>query len=89
MQVKKYINVFYIPNPKRLVEEIDNDVLETNTPVYPIPYHIFLVHGALYYFYFSNKVFKENSLCLLCIDCNIDNVNRVTRRLAKIFCRIF
>jgi hypothetical protein len=57
--VKKYINVFYIPNPKRLVEEIDNNVLETDTPVYPIPYHIFLVHGALYYFYFSNKVFMD------------------------------
>ena len=57
--VKKYINVFYVPNPKRLVEEIDDANLETDTPVYPLPYHIFLVHGALYYFYFSNKVFMD------------------------------
>jgi hypothetical protein len=56
---KKYINVFYVPNPKRLVEEINDDNLETDTPVYPLPYHIFLVHGALYYFYFSNKVFMD------------------------------
>lgn len=57
--VKKYINVFYIPNPKKLVENIDDANLETDTPVYPLPYHIFLVHGALYYFYFSNKVFMD------------------------------
>lgn len=56
---KKYINVFYTPNPKRLVENINDANLETDTPVYPIPYHIFLVHGALYYFYFSNKVFMD------------------------------
>lgn len=57
--VKKYINVFYVPNPKKLVEEINDANLETDTPVYPLPYHIFLVHGALYYFYFSNKVFMD------------------------------
>jgi len=57
--VKKYINVFYMPNPKKLVENIDDANLETDTPVYPLPYHIFLVHGALYYFYFSNKVFMD------------------------------
>jgi hypothetical protein len=56
---KKYINVFYTPNPKRLVENINDANLETDTPVYPLPYHIFLVHGALYYFYFSNKVFMD------------------------------
>jgi hypothetical protein len=57
--VKKYITIFYTPNPKRLVEEINDNNLETDTPVYPLPYHIFLVHGALYYFYFSNKVFMD------------------------------
>jgi len=56
---KKYITLFYMENPKRLVEEINDDNLETDTPVYPLPYHIFLVHGALYYFYFSNKVFMD------------------------------
>jgi len=57
--VKKYITMFYVPNPKTLVEEINDDTLETDTPVYPLPYHIFLIHGALYYFYFSNKVFMD------------------------------
>jgi len=56
---KKYITLFYVPNPKTLVEIIDDANLETNTPVYPVPYHLFLVHGALYYFYFSNKVFMD------------------------------
>jgi hypothetical protein len=56
---KKYLYITYFPNPKRLVEDINDANLETNTPVYPLPYHIFLVHGALYYFYFSNKVFMD------------------------------
>jgi hypothetical protein len=56
---KKYISIFYTPNPKRLVENITDANLETDIPVYPLPYHIFLVHGALYYFYFSNKVFMD------------------------------
>lgn len=56
---KKYITLFYVPNPKNLVETIDDANLETDNPVYPIPYHLFLVHGALYYFYFSNKIFMD------------------------------
>lgn len=56
---KRYITLFYVPNPKQLVEDIDDGETETNTPVYPVPYHQFLVHGALYYFYFSNKVFMD------------------------------
>lgn len=56
---KRFLTVFYVPNPKRLVEEVNDANLETDTPVYPLPYHIFLVHGALYYFYFSNKVFMD------------------------------
>ncbi|MBM3467494.1 MAG: hypothetical protein FJX70_06690 [Alphaproteobacteria bacterium] len=56
---KKYLYITYYPNPKRLVENINDANLETDTPVYPLPYHIFLVHGALYYFYFSNKVFMD------------------------------
>ena len=56
---KKYITLFYVPNPKTLVEIIDDANSETDTPIYPVPYHLFLVHGALYYFYFSNKVFME------------------------------
>jgi hypothetical protein len=56
---KRVLTVFYVPNPKRLVETVNDANLETDTPVYPLPYHIFLVHGALYYFYFSNKVFMD------------------------------
>ena len=56
---KRFLTAFYVPNPKRLVETINDANLETDTPVYPLPYHIFLVHGALYYFYFSNKVFMD------------------------------
>lgn len=56
---KRFLTAFYVPNPKRLVETVNDDNLETDTPVYPLPYHIFLVHGALYYFYFSNKVFMD------------------------------
>jgi hypothetical protein len=57
--VKKYITLFYAPNPKELVENIDDGETQTNIPVYPLPYHQFLVHGALYYFYFSNKIFMD------------------------------
>lgn len=56
---KKHLTIYYTQNPKRLVETINDANLETDTPVYPLPYHIFLVHGALYYFYFSNKVFMD------------------------------
>lgn len=57
--VKKYITLFYAPNPKTLVENVADPLTEINIPVYPVPYHQFLVHGALYYFYFSNKVFLD------------------------------
>lgn len=57
--VKRYITLFYVPNPKELVEDIDDGETQSNIPVYPVPYHQFLVHGALYYFYFSNKVFMD------------------------------
>lgn len=57
--LKKYITLLYVPNPKKLVVDVTNPLLETNTPVYPVPYHHFLAHGALYYYYFSNKVFME------------------------------
>ena len=56
---RRYITLIYVPNPQQLVENVTNPVTETDTPVYPIPYHHFLAHGALYYFYFSNKVFME------------------------------
>lgn len=57
--VKQYINISYVPNPKKLVEVVVTDTTETLQPVFPEPYHMFLVHGALYYFYFANKIFME------------------------------
>lgn len=58
-QVKRYITFYYVPNPLKLVEDISDPLTETDTPVYPMPFHHFLVDGALYYFYFPNKVFIE------------------------------
>ena len=57
--IKRYIVALVLPNNKELVETVDNEVLETNTPVYPVPYHLGLVHGALFYLYISNKGFSE------------------------------
>jgi hypothetical protein len=57
--VKRYITLFYAPNPLTLVENVNDPLIEIDTPIYPKPYHHFLVHGALYYLYFSNQVFLE------------------------------
>lgn len=57
--VKRYITLFYAPLPKKLVETVNDPLTETDTPVYPEPYHQFLAFGSLYYFYFANKVFME------------------------------
>jgi len=55
----KYITMFYAPNPKTLVEDVQDAATETNTPVYPILFHHKLAFGALYFFYFPEKVFLE------------------------------
>ena len=57
--IKKYITLFYAANPKKLVEDVQDANMETSVPVYPPVYHQSLVFGALYYFYFSNKVYAE------------------------------
>jgi len=56
---KKYLTIFYAVDPKVLVENVANADLETDEPIIPKPYHHFLAHGALYYFYFFNRVFPE------------------------------
>lgn len=56
---KRYITLFYVANPLTLVENINDPAIEIDTPIYPKPYHHFLVHGALYYLYFSNQIFLE------------------------------
>lgn len=57
--MKKYITLVYCTNPLKLVENVVDANTETDTPIYPEPYHYFLVHGALYYFYLSNRVLAE------------------------------
>jgi hypothetical protein len=61
-QVKKYITLFYVPLPKALVETVNDAATEIDTPVYPEPYHHFLTYGALYYFYYANKVFLDKMI---------------------------
>lgn len=56
---KKYINALLLPNAKDLVENVTNSDTEVSIPVYPLPYHLGLVHGALFYLYTSNKGFTE------------------------------
>lgn len=59
---KKYITLFYVALPKTLVETVNDAAAETDTPVYPEPYHHFLTYGALYYFYYANKVFLDKMI---------------------------
>lgn len=56
---KRYINALLLPNAKSLVENVTNPDIEVSIPVYPLPYHLGLVHGALFYLYTSNKGFIE------------------------------
>lgn len=56
---KMYITMFYVSKPLTLVENVNDPLTEIDTPIYPITYHHFLTHGALYYFYFANKVFID------------------------------
>ena len=56
---KRYITVLMLENAKTLVETITDTVDQIDTPVYPNPYHIGLVQGALFYLYTSNKGFAE------------------------------
>lgn len=56
-QNKRYITIFYVPNPIALSEDGFNNTL--TTPVYPSVFHHYLAIGATYYFYLSNKIFLE------------------------------
>jgi len=57
--VKRYITAVIVPNAKTLVENVEDEDAQTDKPIYPEPYHLGLVHGALYYSYISNKGFTE------------------------------
>lgn len=56
---RKYIDFIYSPKPLKLVEVVNDATTETDEPVYPEPFHFYLTHGALCYFYFANRVFLE------------------------------
>lgn len=56
---KNYLTAILLPNSKRLVENVNDAKLECDKPVYPEPYHLGLVHGALFYLYLSGKGFSE------------------------------
>ena len=56
---KKYIVALVLDNPKNLVENVADNTNEVDEPVYPLPYHVGLVYGALFYLYTSNKGFIE------------------------------
>ena len=56
---KKYITALMLQNAKSLVENVNDANIEVSIPVYPEPYHLGLVHGALFYLYTSNKGFVE------------------------------
>lgn len=58
-QHKRYITALVLDNPKKLVENVEDIETEVDKPVYPLPYHIGLVYGALFYLYTSNKGFIE------------------------------
>lgn len=58
-QYKSYITVVLLENAKVLVENVTDSTKEVDIPVYPMPYHLGLVHGALFYLYTSNKGFTE------------------------------
>lgn len=55
----KYLQICYIENPKILVEIVNDVNSETDISVYPSPYAQYLLYGALYFFYFSNKIFMD------------------------------
>lgn len=56
---KKYIEFIYSPKPLRLVEVVNDPNEEIDEPVYPEPFHFYLTHGALNYYYLANRVFPE------------------------------
>lgn len=56
---KKYVTLVIVPKCKTLVENLTDPNTEIDTPVFPEPHHLGLVHGALYYLYISGKGYNE------------------------------
>jgi hypothetical protein len=56
---KKYVTLLVLPSCKTLVENIIYPNTEVDTPIFPEPHHLGLVHGALYYLYISGKGHTE------------------------------
>lgn len=57
--VKKYVTLLIVPNCQKLVETVSDPAAEVDTPVFAEPYHLSLVHGALYYLFVSGNGFTE------------------------------
>lgn len=56
-----FVKIIYIPYPKKLVENTEDHDLETDTPVYSLPFHFTLVQGALYHVLVSTKGYAEKT----------------------------
>lgn len=56
---EKYIKILYSPHLKKLVEDVQDPLTETDKPPYPAEFHHYLVYGALTLGLFSNKIFIE------------------------------
>lgn len=56
---KKYITLIVVPACKTLVENVTDPDTQIDTPLFPEPHHLGLVHGALYYIYVSGKGYSE------------------------------
>lgn len=56
---KKYITLIVVPACKTLVENVTDPDTQIDTPLFPEPHHLGLVHGALYYLYVSGKGYSE------------------------------
>lgn len=58
--IKKYIDILYIKYPDKLVENVEEDN-EIDIPIYPEPFNLALIQGALYYVLLSTKGYHEKT----------------------------
>lgn len=56
---KSYITAEVRPLNKQLVEIVQNPDTETDVPIYPVEFHLGLIHGAVYYLYLSQYGFSD------------------------------
>lgn len=75
---KKAIKLYYLPSIKKLVENITNPELETNTPIFNPITHYILVDYALRFLYDAQAIFFEK---LATINQRIANSERIFNNL--------